>query len=831
MHRIGMVLAGLALLGGAAAAQDAAGVIEIREGLALDRVGSGGRAPVYTDAIEAMLIDGSWQAPAEGDSVEPPEGQARTWERIEANEEGWFRGRALAGGWLLAEVESPGERIMLLDARGHRHAYINGEPRGGDVYNLGITRLPVLLREGTNELLFKGGRGQLRAQLTPAPGELFIEQRDMTLPDVIRGENEDLLLGLIVTNASTQWREAGLAADAGEPQWAALPPLSSRKLAAVAAAPEAEGDSAAVEVRLVERTAVGAIDRDTLEISLGVRAADDKHKRTFRSGIDGSVQYCAVTPMRAPEGEAPDRPAMFLSLHGASVEATNQAYSYGHKDWGVVVAPTNRRPFGFDWEDWGRLDALEVLALTEARFGTDPARTYLTGHSMGGHGTWQIGAHYPDRFAAIAPSAGWRDFWAYGGGGSFDASNPVEEILERATSASRTLLLESNYGLGGVYILHGDADDNVPVAQARFMRERLGAFHTNFAYYERPGAGHWWGNQCMDWPPLFDFLRQNVRPADVDIRSFEFVTVNPGISDSCYWISVLRQQRQRAPSRVRASIDPEERIVRLETENIEGLRIDLNPFGAAGAGEPILAPGAPVKITLNGTEIETPWPADGAIEIGVDMDGSWSVRGPLAPWYKGPHRSGMFKDAFRNRMLFVYGTQGTPEENAWAFAKARYDAETFQYRGNGAVEIVADAMFDPVADPDRNIILYGNRDTNSAWEAALGDPGPEGPDVRRGQVMAGRRLVRGDDLAHLFAYPRRGSDIASVGVVGGSGVAGMRLTNQLPYFVSGVSYPDWIVLDGSMAREGAAGVVGAGFFASDWAPRDDAAWRDSSPNR
>jgi len=33
----------------------------------------------------------------------------------------------------------------------------------------------------------------------------------------------------------------------------------------------------------------------------------------------------------------------------------------------------------------------------------------------------------------------------------------------------------------GVYILHDEKDDNVPVAQARFMRELLGEFHPDFA--------------------------------------------------------------------------------------------------------------------------------------------------------------------------------------------------------------------------------------------------------------------------------------------------------------------------------------------------------------
>jgi len=77
-------------------------------------------------------------------------------------------------------------------------------------------------------------------------------------------------------------------------------------------------------------------------------------------------------------GEGSEPRALVLSLHGAAVQALNQVNSYARKDWCHIVAPTNRRPYGFDWEDWGRLDALEVLEHARKRLGTDPRRTYLT---------------------------------------------------------------------------------------------------------------------------------------------------------------------------------------------------------------------------------------------------------------------------------------------------------------------------------------------------------------------------------------------------------------------------------------------------------------------
>ena len=54
----------------------------------------------------------------------------------------------------------------------------------------------------------------------------------------------------------------------------------------------------------------------------------------------------------------------------------------------------------------------------------------------------------------------------------------------------------------------------------------------------------------------------------------------------------------------------------------------------------------------------------------------------------------------------------------------------------------------------------------------------------------------------------------------------MRLTDQLPYFVSGVAYPDWIILRTACLKSARQGIVGAGFFGIDWALQpSDSAWR------
>ena len=54
---------------------------------------------------------------------------------------------------------------------------------------------------------------------------------------------------------------------------------------------------------------------------------------------------------------------------------------------------------------------------------------------------------------------------------------------------------------------------------------------------------------------------------------------------------------------------------------------------------------------------------------------SWKEVEGIPLLEKGPHRSGGFKDAFRNDFVLVYASRGSKAENAWYYSRARADAE------------------------------------------------------------------------------------------------------------------------------------------------------------
>lgn len=758
--------------------------IVIRQGVGM-RVPGARRSAVHVDPVEHKIVTGTWTAPADGKDG---------WTKLEADAKGEFRGGPTSGGYLYSTVESSTARVVLLEASGHSLVYVNGVPRTGDPYSYGYTSLPIELKKGKNEFLFLCGRGRLTAKLVEPKKPIFFDLRDVTTPDLVKGATGHVKAGIVVVNATNKPITGAIQVPGMLSAFGPVPAFGTRKVG-VNLPLEADGK---YEIGLmIDQKVV-----DTASLQLRVREPGQVYKKTFQSQIDSSIQYYAVNPAFSTSEER----ALFLSLHGASVEALGQAEAYSQKAWGHVVAATNRRPYGFDWEEIGRLDALEVLALAKEELKPDPTKIYLTGHSMGGHGTWQLGAHYPHLFGAIAPSAGWISFQTYAGGQQYQNPTPIEQMLLRAGSPSDTLGLKNNLLSRGIYILHGDADDNVPIAQARQMREAL-AEHQNLQWWEEKGAGHWWdanpepGSDAVDFAPIFDFFSKNRLPRISEVREVDFTTASPGISSQLHWAHVHQQERPFVFSRVRLRSYPQ--LARFEgtTDNVAVLSLTI------GA----LADGKRITLKIDGQELEPNQPTINRIFL-YKRDGKWSVGGTPRPNEKSPERYGSFKDVFKNRVAMVYGTAGTAAENAWAYAKARYDAETFWYRGNGSVDIIPDTAISDQID-DRNYILYGNANTNRAYGKLIDD---EVVLSSKGLKYGTIELPNAKSVSAYFIRPRKGSDRTSVGVIGGTDIVGMRLCDRVPIFTSGAAFPDMIVYGPEALVEGTKGVRLAGFFGNDW---------------
>ncbi|MGE9267786.1 MAG: prolyl oligopeptidase family serine peptidase [Verrucomicrobiales bacterium] len=184
-----------------------------------------------------------------------------------------------------------------------------------------------------------------------------------------------------------------------------------------------------------------------------------------------------------------ENPAMLLFLHGAGERGANNKAQLRHGvpeilAWlekngenCVVLAP--QCPIGMWWANFegkysgkanlkikGEMSppmalVQEVFGKLAEQEGADAQRFYVTGLSMGGMGTFDLLARFPQKFAAAIPICGATD---------------VREAKK--------------YHEVPLWVFHGDADGAVPVDHSRKVIEALKEAGGEPKYTEYPGVGH-----------------------------------------------------------------------------------------------------------------------------------------------------------------------------------------------------------------------------------------------------------------------------------------------------------------------------------------------------
>ncbi|MBK9120419.1 MAG: prolyl oligopeptidase family serine peptidase [Phycisphaerales bacterium] len=154
----------------------------------------------------------------------------------------------------------------------------------------------------------------------------------------------------------------------------------------------------------------------------------------------------------------------------------------------LVVMPQCRS--GQSWTGAMARLAVRCVEQTSQDYRLDRERLYLTGLSLGGHGTWLLAASHPRVFAAIVPVCGFAEL---GDSTGLDR-RLAEQLVEIPT-----------------WVFHGRADRNVPVQKSRDMVAllRAGGGEVQYTVYE-DGAHAIWDRVYSDaalWTWLFEQRR------------------------------------------------------------------------------------------------------------------------------------------------------------------------------------------------------------------------------------------------------------------------------------------------------------------------------------
>ena len=177
---------------------------------------------------------------------------------------------------------------------------------------------------------------------------------------------------------------------------------------------------------------------------------------------------------------------VILFLHGAGERGNDglkqtqvglgRAIRLNPERWpAITVFP--QVPADERWQGDVAAMAMAALDATMEEFSTDASRTYLTGLSLGGNGSWYLGHHHADRFAAVLAVCGFVQLEGRFESFVSDSGDPYSIV---ANSLRNT----------PVWVVHGDADVVVPVDESRRMVSALQSAGAAVHYTELPGVNH-----------------------------------------------------------------------------------------------------------------------------------------------------------------------------------------------------------------------------------------------------------------------------------------------------------------------------------------------------
>lgn len=219
--------------------------------------------------------------------------------------------------------------------------------------------------------------------------------------------------------------------------------------------------------------------------------AEDRSYQFVDTGED--LPYCVFKSSKVDD----NTPApLVVSLHGLGagpqIMCNSTAVDFAEEGGYILVAPMGynvggwygspvmefRRPEAPEEPDalapemlqqYSEKDVMNILAMVREEFNIDNKRIYLTGHSMGGAGTYYLGAKHADIWAAIAPVAP----------AAFLIADNRAEYLQKLADANVPIIL-----------VHGDEDEAVPVESSQLWVSTMEEIGLEHEYVELEGITH-----------------------------------------------------------------------------------------------------------------------------------------------------------------------------------------------------------------------------------------------------------------------------------------------------------------------------------------------------
>jgi pimeloyl-ACP methyl ester carboxylesterase len=527
-------------------------------------------------------------------------------------------------------------------------------------------------------------------------------------------------------------------------------------------------------------------------------------KRAYRSIVDGTAQPYELS---IPASYDPSRPIpLYVYLHGRSQYDPDLGMGHaggsdrpgggggGGGENYIRVNAFGRANNSYRWA--GETDIYEAIASIRKRYNIDPDRILLSGFSLGGAGSWQIGLHHPDMFCGLEVDAG-----VIGNRLNFDGMTRVQ----KAAQSTYGIMIDHALNVFNVpLVAYAGANDAQLLSSTNIRKQLVSEGFTvnqistfvgkgqdiNALFLANPGQGHSHATgatkQFVD-----DFDAANLKRGRVAPDHIRFITYTTRYN-SDFWISVEGMVNNYNRASVDAQRDSAKSSYTLKTSNVSWL--ELSDMSAAKS------------INIDGDTLAvTP-----AVTILLDQSGGhWQVASaPPTGLHKQHGLQGPVNDAFMDAFICVSPSgQGY---SAAADQRAAQEIDRFakmftrEYLGEARTKPDSAVLPDDIAN--NNLIVFGDPASNSII-AKIADQLPI--KWTKDAIVVGDKTYTSSDHIPVLIFPNplnpKRYVVINTGLVSGN-------------FNSGGGFGDYAVLKLTTPDKGpvATEVADGGVFDESW---------------
>jgi pimeloyl-ACP methyl ester carboxylesterase len=450
----------------------------------------------------------------------------------------------------------------------------------------------------------------------------------------------------------------------------------------------------------------------------------------------------------------------------------------------------------------GEVDLFEALDEVRRRYKIDEDRITVRGFSMGGASTWQFAVHYPGKWAAAAPGAGFSE--------TADFLKVFQNEKMKPTDFEQTLWHMYDCTDYAVNLFNlptvaysGEIDKQKQAAdmmEAAMKKEGLTLTHII-----GPKTAHAYEKNAKEEVAkrIDEIVAKGRDPLPQKIR---FTTWILQYNES-HWVTVDGLGKSWERARVDAELNGAAGL-KATTSNVTGITFSM-PAGRCPFG-------ATVVVTLDGQNLDGPAvAADKSWKATYHKDGDKWAAGPLPDTLRKRHGlQGPIDDAFLDSFIMVKPTGKPLNEKVgeWASKEMAHAIEHWRQQYRGDARVTSD---DAVTDADiasSNLILWGDPSSNKIL-AKIADKLPIKWTAK--EIAVGDKTYPSDTNVAVLIYPNPLNPKKYVVLNSGFTFREYDYLNnarQVP------KLPDWAVVDVSTppSSRWPGNIIKADFFSDAW---------------